>query len=190
MLNDSTRMTFDHNDPRFAVLSSGEALFRVHHDSARPFKLYVGGVRVDDVGTVFDVIREEAQVRVAVAEGKVVYHSSGRAIALQAGQALVEQSGSGAIRLTRASIASVGAWQNGQLVYSGEPLSRVAADLGRLLGVRIVTSPSIADRPFFGSIAVAGNPGDELKRLEKVLNVALKGGPDEWTLTPVDDGAR
>src|SRR3984957_14358983 len=73
ILNGSTHITFDHEDPRFAALVSGEALFRVRHDGARPFRLHVGDSRVEDVGTVFNVVSEAAEVRVAVAEGKVVY---------------------------------------------------------------------------------------------------------------------
>ena len=189
-LNGSTHMTFDRNDPRFASLVSGEALFRVHHDSARPFRLYVGDGHVEDVGTVFNVVRDAGEVRVAVAEGKIVYNAKKNTVPLVAGQALVDQSASGTVRLIPAPIAYVGAWQNGRLVYSGEPLSQVAADLGRSLGVHIVVSPSIANRPFSGAIVLNGTGPTELTRLKLVLNVGLESGADGWTMTPVDDGAR
>lgn len=188
-LNGSTRMTFDHKDPRFASLASGEALFRVHHDSARPFTLELGDNRVEDVGTVFNVVRDASVVRVAVAEGKIVYNPKRDPVPLVAGQALVDQTGSGTVQVSRTSVDAVGAWQKGRLVYAGEPLSQVAADLGRALGVHITVVPAIADRPFSGAIALDGTGPAQLRRLMEAFGVTLEPGPDGWTMKP-GDGAR
>lgn len=188
ILNGSTRMTFDRKDARFAQLTSGEALFRVHHDNNRPFTLEVGNDRIRDVGTVFNVVRDPSQVRIAVAEGKVVYNTPKQVVPLGAGQALVAGSDSGTLRATTTPITSVGAWQRGLLVYSGEPLSQVAADLGRSLGVGITVAPSIANRPFSGAIALDGAGAEQLQRLKLALNVNLAAGPTGWTLKPLDDG--
>jgi transmembrane sensor len=190
ILNGSTRMTFDRKNPRFASLASGEALFRVHHDNAKPFTLEIGNNRIQDVGTVFNVVRDSSQLRVAVAEGSVIYSSQAQVVPLGAGHALLARSDSATVRVTTTPIGSVGAWQNGRLVYSGEPLSLVASDLGRSLGVHIVVSPTIADRPFSGAIALDGAGPEQLKRLKLALNVDLEAGPTGWTMKPLDDGAR
>ncbi|MGH6615386.1 FecR family protein [Sphingomonas sp.] len=187
-LNGSTRMTFDRKDPRFASLAAGEALFQVQHDSAKPFALEVGESRVEDLGTVFNVVRDAGEVRVAVAEGKVLYKSQKEAIPLQAGQALLDPSSAGAIRVTRAPIASVGAWQKGRLVYTGEPLSQVAADLGRALGIRITVAPDIAGRPFSGAIAIDGTGPDQLRRLMPALNVTIEPEAGGWTMKSAGAG--
>lgn len=189
-LNGSTRMTFDRKNPRFASLDSGEALFRVHHDDARPFTLEMGSDRIQDVGTAFNVVRDSGEIRVAVAEGKVIFSTQAQAVPLNAGQALLARSDSTTLRVTTTPAASVGAWQNGRLVYSGEPLSRVAADLGRSLGVHIVVSPAIADRPFSGAIALTGAGSEQLARLKMALNVELEAGPTGWTMKPLNDGGR
>ena len=188
-LNGSTRMTFDRKNPRFASLTSGEALFRVHHE-AKPFTLEIGNNRVQDIGTVFNVVWDSSQVRVAVAEGKVIYSTQAQAVPLGAGQALIARSDSAILRVTTTPLASVGDWQSGRLVYSGEPLSRVAADLGRSLGVRIVVSPAVADRPFSGVIVLDGAGSEQLERLKSALNVDLEAGPMGWTMKPLDDGGR
>lgn len=190
LLNGSTRMTFDRKNPRFASLTSGEALFRVHHDNAKPFTLEIGNSRIVDVGTVFNVVRDSSEVRVAVAEGNVIYKTPAQTVPLSAGQALFARSDSATLRVTSASIPSVGAWQAGRLVYSGERLSRVAADLERSLGVHIVVSPIIADRPFSGTIVLNGAGSKELERLKLVLNVDLDAGPTGWMMKPLDNGAR
>jgi transmembrane sensor len=185
VLNGATRMTFDRKNPRFAALAEGEALFRVHHDSARPFRLELGNDRVEDVGTVFNVVRADGEVRVAVAEGKIVYNPETHAIALDAGQALVDRSGADIVRVTRIAADAVGAWNTGRLVYSGVPLSQVAVDLGRALGVRIVVAPAIADRLFSGAIALDGSGAEQLARLQLALNVAIDADPGGWTMKPI-----
>jgi transmembrane sensor len=188
MLNGSTRMAFDRKDSRFASLVAGEALFEVRHDSARPFKLEVGDGRVEDLGTVFNVVRDAGEVRVAVAEGEVLYRSGKEAVPLQAGEALVDQPSLSPIRVTRTSITSVGAWRQGRLVYTGEPLSLVATDLGRALGVHIIVSPGISDRPFSGAIVIDGTGTNQLRRLMPALNVTFEAGPDGWTMKPAGAG--
>jgi transmembrane sensor len=189
-LNGSTRVTLDHRNARFAAVVSGEALFRVRHDSAKPFRVLVGENRIEDVGTVFDVVREVGEIRVSVAEGEVIYKARGQDVPLSAGQGVLDAAGSSGLRLTASPAASVGAWREGHLVYSGEPLSQVAADLARTLGVHIAVAPAIARRSFSGAIVLAGTGAAELNRLQPVLNVSLAESADGWTMTPIDHGAR
>lgn len=189
LLNGSTRITFDHKNSRFASLVAGEALFKVRHDGTRPFKLDVGDKRVEDVGTIFNVVRDAGEVRVAVAEGKVIYDPEKDAIALDAGQTLVDEEGT-AVHVASAPIASVGAWQTGRLVYSGEPLSRVATDLGRSLGVRITAASTIADHPFSGAIVLNGTGTAQLERLAPALNVTLEAEGDGWVLKSAEGAER
>ncbi len=187
-LNGATRMTFDRDDPRFASLASGEALFRVRHDVRNPFRLEVGANIVEDAGTVFNVVHERGEVRVAVAEGKIVYNPGAGAVSLDAGQSLVDR-GAKDVKVTDVPVAGVGSWKTGSLVYAGAPLSRVADELGRALGVRIATAPSIADRPFSGTIALDGSGVRQLRRLGPALDVAVEEGPDGWIMRPNDSAA-
>lgn len=187
-LNGATRMTFDRHNPRFASLESGEALFRVWHDDTHPFMLEIGNDRVRDVGTVFNVVRDHGGLRVAVAEGKVVYSSPTQTVPVNPGQDLLAHSGSGDVRVSAIPISAIGAWENGRLVYSGAPLSQVAIDLGRSLGVQIVVSPDIEGRLFSGAIVLKGAPSEQLERLKMALNVDLLAGPQGWTMKPVDNG--
>lgn len=52
-------------------LLRGEALFRVHHDTDRPFRVYTDDAMVQAVGTQFDVYRREDGTLVSVLEGRV-----------------------------------------------------------------------------------------------------------------------
>jgi len=185
-LNGATRMTFDRRNPRYAVLATGEALFHVRHDESNPFRLKVAGKIVEDVGTIFNVVHQAGEVRVAVAEGKVVYDAKRDAVVLNPGQLLIDRAEAREVRVINISTAIVGSWTTGSLVYSAAPLSQVAADLGRALGVRIAVSAAIADRSFSGSIRLDGSGPDQLVRLAPALNVRLTRTADGWTMEPVD----
>lgn len=190
VLNGSTRMTFDSKDARFAELAQGEALFQIRHDSVRPFVLRLGDNRVEDAGTVFNVVRSPSEVRVAVAEGKVIYNPDSDRIALDPGQALADRDGFIGIRVTRVPVQAVGAWERGRLSYIGDPMSQVADDLSRALGVRIIVALSLSDRPFSGSIILNGKGPEQIRRLERALNVRLEQGPEGWTMKPANGAGR
>jgi transmembrane sensor len=58
-------------DERAVDILAGEALFNVTKDSARPFVVGVGGMRVSVVGTQFDVYKKAHATVVTVVEGRV-----------------------------------------------------------------------------------------------------------------------
>jgi len=52
-------------------LLEGEAVFKVHHDASRPFRVYTDDAVVQAIGTQFNVYRRPEGTRVAVLEGRV-----------------------------------------------------------------------------------------------------------------------
>jgi len=183
-LNGATRMSFDRDDPRFAALASGEAFFQVRHDSSRPFRLEVADKIVEDAGTAFNVVHQAGEVRVAVAEGKIIYNPGREGIPLDAGQALVDQDSATEISVTKVATESVGTWQTGALTYAAAPMSRVAADLERALGVKIIVTPPLSSRPFSGTIILDKSGTDQFRRLGLALNVDFEKTSDAWVMKP------
>ncbi|MEJ1960797.1 MAG: FecR domain-containing protein [Gammaproteobacteria bacterium] len=59
-------------------LISGEAIFKVHHDTARPFRVHTLGAFIQAVGTEFNVYRRADRTKVAVLEGRVQISSGPR----------------------------------------------------------------------------------------------------------------
>ncbi|HET8611960.1 MAG TPA: FecR domain-containing protein, partial [Sphingomonas sp.] len=107
-LNGSSRITLDRHDPRRATLENGEALFDVRHDADHPFRLTVGDAKLQDVGTRFDVTRDEGGLRVAVAEGAVLYNPDREAVRITAGAVLRERPGANQVTLGQIDPAGVG----------------------------------------------------------------------------------
>ena len=182
LLNASTRVVLDEDRPRFARLEQGEALFRIVHDDARPFEVEAGDSLLRDLGTVFNVVHEPQRLEVAVAEGEVLYNPAREAKHLLPGMALAKVQGE-PLRVAEVEKEGIGAWRENRLVYTEAPLSRVAADLSRNLGVPVTVESSVAARPFSGVIMLDGEKGAVLRRASALLGLAARREGEGWILT-------
>lgn len=179
LLNGGSAVILDRKDNRFAELKRGEALFTVTHDAARPFAVQVGADRLVDLGTRFDVVRTPGELRVAVAEGAVLYDPDGQKLALKPGD-MLRVTADVALR-TRVAPEQVGGWRDGRFVYAGEPLSRVAEDLSRYAGARVKVSKDLADQPFRGVISIA-DPS-MLEELGPLFRARVQRTRDGWLIS-------
>ncbi len=73
-LPDSTsqaRVTEERAEQVVVTLEAGRAEFRVKHRAERRFVVQIGGVQIEDLGTVFEVERGALEVSIRVREGRV-----------------------------------------------------------------------------------------------------------------------
>jgi transmembrane sensor len=182
-LNGGTRLTVAAKDPRAIRLERGEALFTVHHDPSRPFSVAVANAAIVDVGTVFNVVREARETRVAVAEGAVVWNPKREAVRLEAGQQLRARDGDPTLTQGPVDVSAVGGWTRGQLSYDGAPLVTVAADVSRALGVTVTVSPTTAQHRVYGVVRLDGGADMVLPRLGALLGVRAHREGAVWSLS-------
>ena len=182
-LNGGSRLVFDRTNGRTARLERGEAMFSVVHDESQPFTVDVGGQRLVDIGTRFDVVRSARASEVSVAEGAVLYDPEGAAVRLGAGRVLRKKDASRLVEVADVDPAAVGTWRTGHLVYRGATLTRIADDLGRLTGEPIGVAPDLAGRAFTGVIVVPGTDRRQFfDRLGKVLDIDIASRPQGYYL--------
>jgi transmembrane sensor len=181
-LNGGTRVILDRKNARFATLERGEALFDVIHDEDAPFKVAVGDATLVDVGTRFNVLREGRTTAVQVAEGAVIYNPDGEAIRLDPGKALRAVDGEAHLQLTAVSPAAVAGWREGRLIYDGQPMADIAADLARWSGQPVRADPRVATRRFRGVLSLGD--GDDIVRLAPLLDVDVRRDGGSWILAP------
>lgn len=131
---------------RSLELLQGEALFKVAHDAARPFRVRAGDATVVALGTVFNVRRASDHTVVAVTDGRVVVQPEGhllpvvvlrefkpkmRPVHVDAG----EQTTAGDAGIEKASVmedvAAATSWQTGRLSFRLQPLRYVLEDVNR-----------------------------------------------------------
>jgi transmembrane sensor len=133
----------------------GEAFFQVTHDPSHPFTIDAGGVKTIVLGTSFNIkaYRSDKNTKVSVITGKVKVASGSRQLAvLNPSQELRFDRTNGTSNVSISDTSNVIAWQKGELRFSGQPLSEIAATLERWYGMRITFSnPGMANCRYYMS---------------------------------------
>ncbi len=184
-LNGATRLILDRDEPRWARLVEGEALFSVVHDDSDPFRVEADGASLIDMGTVFNVKDDGDRLSVAVAEGAVRYESDTEVADLKAGMALLRPAGGEALVMRREA-ATIGSWRDGRLSYASASYVEVAADLARHLGIAVEASDAVALRQFSGTILLEGEREQVRRRLAALLEVEIDASESGWVLRARD----
>lgn len=180
-LNGSTRIVLDKDDSRSVEIVQGEARFAVRHDDADPFTVVAGEQRLVDIGTVFNVVHTDRQLRVGVAEGAVRFEGTAQTVTLRAGDSIAADKG-GNIRISRSPVASIGSWAAGRLVFDQAPLQQVADDVSRSIGVSFTLPPPLGSRSFSGVIQTDGDQDAVRARLEQLIGEKIVADGTRWSV--------
>ncbi|MCE7796369.1 FecR domain-containing protein [Sphingobium sufflavum] len=180
-LNGATRIALDRDNPRLARLEQGEALFTVRHDAARPFTVMVGRFRVEDLGTVFNIVRDRGRLSVSVAEGRVLFDPDGARLTLGPGDAVTVDEAQNMV--TRSIAKRVGGWQSGDMEFTDVPLADVASAIHRATGTRIVIAAPLSRTPFTGNIHVSGKAGADARHLADLVGADVHRDGEKWLLS-------
>lgn len=158
---------------RLVEVNRGQAYFEVAKDPARPFGVRVGGLLIKDIGTAFDVYRQDTRTTVTVTEGRVqvwpvppTLSRAGwlrrhqRPAAATPGRPLVDLVAGHQARIAASGqLESQGpvdaeqaiAWLQGNIVFEGESIAAVAAQFNRYNNLQI----SVNDQ-HIGALAISG----------------------------------
>ncbi len=162
-LNTNSRVDVAFSGKRRDVhLTRGEAYFEVVHDQARPFTVHANNYVVRDIGTAFDVhLSKMGLVEVGVTKGSVeVAPATGARVfgvpkhvkIIVAGHNIVlGQAVEQPKAVSSSDIRRKLAWREGELIYTGQPLGEVLADISRYSNIKI----ELAD-PALENLAVGG----------------------------------
>jgi len=155
-------------DCRDVHLVRGEAFFDVVHDEKRPFIVHANQYVVRDIGTAFAVhLTEKGLINVRVTKGRVeIAARAGEGQAsLRAKSLGILSAGQDVLfgqKIERAEIVSDAelgrklAWRQGQLIYSGQPLSEVLDDISRYSDIEIeLADPALRNLPVGGAFSVS-----------------------------------
>lgn len=144
-INAQSRLRVSYSErTREVFLQSGQAMFIVAKDQARPFRVHVGNSVVQAVGTKFDVRRRSDRVSVAVVEGVVQITTDtsqtlenatlaeiARATRVSAGES-VNVVEAGLVTPPKAiNVADVSAWQQRRLVFADNTLAEITEEFAR-----------------------------------------------------------
>jgi len=139
---------------RRLTLVRGQAFFQVAKDASRPFVVAAGDKRVTAVGTAFDVRMEPGKLSVTLVEGRVRIAADEpkgeRRVEMSAGSRFVAAEPAD-WAISTVDTAKESAWLKGRLVFDGEPLSAVIAEMNRFSERKL----SLSD-PALGATPVSG----------------------------------
>lgn len=165
---------------RVVTLLKGEGYFEVASDRARPFVVEVGALRIEALGTAFNVnlVGDRAEVTVTQSSVSVVSAAIKDAIRLDQGMRLMADADGRLGAIEAVSADSRIAWRARRLTFEERPLPLVVAEIGRHLPGRIViANPSLERRRISGSFDLA-DPAAALDSFAAAFGLtALRAGP-------------
>lgn len=184
---------------RALELKDGEAHFTVAHDEQRPFVVTAGAVRVEAVGTAFDVRRAAERVVVTVIEGKVKvsrgHDGSSESVAqaakpvetlsVPAGNQVRWDAAEPGAELTAVDPSQALSWRQGRLEYSDEPLWAVLADLRRYHDrpITLEKDKGLERLAITGTVLTDAIP-EFLSGLSRSLPVRVENEEGAWRILP------
>lgn len=174
-----------YRDRRQVVLRRGRSMYTVQRDSARPFDVLAGALRIRVVGTRFAVRYESAGTeegaRVEVEEGRVKLFRAGSEqavdaaapmVELRAGQAVTVDALGRAGAVTAAQAGMVAPWRHGRAVFDDATLAEALDEFRRYgdPGV-VINDPAVAGLRITGSF--------DLRRFDSFVNALTQMLPVE-----------
>nr|NUR38192.1 DUF4880 domain-containing protein [Sphingomonas sp.] len=139
-------------------LVAGQVLFKVAHDTARPFVVAAANHEVVAVGTEFEVRLDGEKVRVALLQGRVRVEpikahdnakADGDVAFMTPGEQLVASSAG--LMVKPANVGELVSWQQGRVRFDNARLADAVAEMNRYSRTRIVI-----DDPSAGDIRITG----------------------------------
>jgi len=185
-LNTASEIEVNYSETRREIeLVSGEALFDVAKNAARPFIVNAGDTQVRAVGTSFSVRRLEGRpIEVLVSEGVVEVTHDGKVRRVAANvRAVAVAKTVDVATVAPAKVERQLAWRDGRLVFEGETLREAAREFERYSDTRIV----IADREIAGrtitGLYVPTDPVGFARAVGKAMNLKVAVSKGEVRLS-------
>lgn len=178
-LGGDSRLVLDEDEPRFARLEQGQALLRIRHDDAHPFRLVAGNDTLVDAGTIFDVRLGRDRLDVEVAEGAVIVNPQTRNLRLDPGERVTRLGGD--YRTGTIATDAVGEWREGRITFRSATLVEIAEDLTRATGIAFAAAPGSGNATLSGSVMTDPLRSDPAA-LGPLLGVEVRRIGDTWTI--------
>jgi hypothetical protein len=164
----------------------GEAYFEVAKDKSKPFRVKVGDMQVNVLGTHFNVsaYQDEKDIKTSLLEGSVKITRGKEKGMLEPGQQAVMNMGEDKIEIVNADMGEVMAWKNGYFQFNNASLQNVLRQISRWYDVDIVYEGNNRPRKFVGEMQRDLNLSEMLKILEtnqvqfKIVGKELRVMPD------------
>lgn len=177
-LNASSRLRFptSFTGSERVVELIGEGYFEIAQDVSLPFKVKVGQMEVQVLGTRFNIMAypDEPEIRSTLVDGAVKLYAEGSQVVLKPGQQGTFNDTRAGFRVKPAKTADVLAWMDGYFVFDNEDIAVMMRRIERWYDVDVVLSPGIAGKRFGATISQQKDISSVLKALEMTGSIHFK----------------
>lgn len=152
------------------VTLNGEAYFEIAPDVARPFIVQVNGIKVDVLGTSFNIksYDDEPSIETSLLSGAIRLRSGAHQQQLKPGQqALVQKETPAVITIRNTDEAGVLAWKNGYFQFGHTSVPLIMKQLERWYNIQVRYQGKIPEREFYGEMERSLPLSSILQFLEK-----------------------
>ena len=157
----------------------GEAYFEIAHDSSKPFQVRVGGMKVQVLGTHFNInaYNDESAIKTTLLQGSVKVSEGSNSEVIKPGeQTLVSLKDGSNIKVQTADVDEAVAWKNGLFHFDNADLPEVMRQLSRWYDVDVVYNGAIPKREFGGEMQRDLKLSQVLELLQKnEVNFKIEG---------------
>lgn len=156
-LNAASRLTyptaFKGNDRTVELL--GQAYFEVAKAANRPFRVKVGKLNVNVLGTSFDIMAypDEKNVNTTLVEGSVRVDNGNTMKLLQPQQQAIADLKAGLLTVQKADIDRTLAWKNGLFIFNNADFEWVLREISRWYDVEFINMAGNSNELYGGSMS-------------------------------------
>ena len=149
------------------VQLKGEAYFEVAENKNKPFEVLVGDMKVDVLGTHFNVMAydDESAIKTTLLEGAVKVTMGQASHLLASGEQASLERSTGVMKVLDVDVEETVAWKNGVFELGGAQIESVMRQMSRWYDVD-VEYQGMTDQHFRGSIPRSANASEVFKMLE------------------------
>ena len=174
-LNADSKLLYDNNfgiNNRDVTLC-GEGYFEVSKNKNLPFQVVSDDIKVDVLGTKFNVKNypEDPNIKVALLEGSVMLYDSLESTILKPNQIAQYDKQNKKTTLKTIAAENTSAWINGHLYFDEENMETIALALERAFDVNItIKDETLKKMIFYGDFIIESNNIDEIMNIMAATN--------------------
>ncbi|MEO0589597.1 MAG: FecR domain-containing protein [Pseudomonadota bacterium] len=180
-MNGSSVVEVTQGAPRVTI-ERGEVAFAITSEGPSPLRVAVDGLVLTDIGTEFNVVLTDTDLRVAVAEGIIAVNPDQENIEVPVGEAVEKERGSDTLVRKSVDPELVASWREGRLEFDDTPIERALAQLERSAGVIITLAPRLAGERLTGSVALDAEPEVIAQRFAAFVGGTAKRNDESWVI--------
>jgi hypothetical protein len=151
------------------VKITGEAYFEVVHNEAQPFKIQVGNIQIEDIGTELNVnaYTDEPSLKTTLVNGSIKVSTGNESKLLTPGQQAITLKENNSIQVKKeVNVDEVISWKNGQIQFENESLQTIMRQISRWYDVDITYDGDIPHKIFTGAISRKSDLSELLRILK------------------------